>query len=69
MSVYDKNQRPFCLKLKIKAAGIDSTITEVMTDKGKVYRVKSGAYKNAYDAERDLNKLRVHGIAGQVTNE
>ena len=40
-----------------------------MTDKGKDYRVKSGAYKNAYDAERDLNKLRVHGIAGQVTNE
>ncbi len=53
----------------MKAAGIDSTITEVMTDKGKVYRVKSGAYKNAYEAERDLNKLRVHGIAGQVTNE
>ena len=53
----------------MKAAGIDSTSTEVMTDKGKVYRVKSGAYKNAYDAERDLNKLRVHGIAGQVTND
>ena len=66
---YAEKERALSLQRKMKAAGIDSTITEVMTDKGKVYRVKSGAYKNAYDAERDLNKLRVHGIAGQVTNE
>ena len=64
-----EKERAQSLQRKMKAAGIDSTITEVMTDKGKVYRVKSANYKNARDAERDLNKLRVHGIAGQVTSE
>ena len=66
---YAEKERAQSLQRKMKAAGIDSTITEVMTDKGKVYRVKSASYKNARDAERDLNKLRVHGIAGQVTSE
>ena len=66
---YAEKERAQSLQRKMKAAGIDSTITEVMTDKGKVYRVKSAGYKNARDAERDLNKLRVHGIAGQVTSE
>ena len=66
---YAEKERAQSLQRKMKAAGIDSTITEVMTDKGKVYRVKSASYKNAHDAERDLNKLRVHGIAGQVTSE
>lgn len=66
---YAEKERALSLQRKMKAAGIDSTITEIMTDNGKVYRVKSSNYKNARDAERDLNKLRVHGIAGQVTNE
>lgn len=66
---YAEKERAQSLQRKMKAAGIDSTITEVMTDKGKVYRVKSASYKNARDAERDLKKLRVHGIAGQVTSE
>ena len=66
---YAEKERAQSLQRKMKAAGIDSTITEVMTDKGKVYRVKSASYKSARDAERDLNKLRVHGIAGQVTSE
>ncbi|MCZ2321097.1 cell division protein FtsN [Neisseria meningitidis] len=66
---YTEKERALSLQRKMKAAGIDSTITEIMTDNGKVYRVKSSNYKNARDAERDLNKLRVHGIAGQVTNE
>ena len=66
---YAEKERAQSLQRKMKAAGIDSTITEVMTDKGKAYRVKSASYKNARDAERDLNKLRVHGIAGQVTSE
>ena len=42
---YAEKERALSLQRKMKAAGIDSTITEVMTDKGKVYRVKSGAYK------------------------
>ncbi|WP_301817620.1 cell division protein FtsN [Neisseria maigaei] len=66
---YAEKERALSLQRKMKVAGIDSTITEIMTDNGKVYRVKSSNYKNARDAERDLNKLRVHGIAGQVTNE
>ncbi|HGO7232068.1 TPA: cell division protein FtsN [Neisseria meningitidis] len=66
---YAEKERALSLQRKMKAVGIDSTITEIMTDNGKVYRVKSSNYKNARDAERDLNKLRVHGIAGQVTNE
>lgn len=66
---YAEKERALSLQRKMKAAGINSTITEIMTDNGKVYRVKSSNYKNARDAERDLNKLRVHGIAGQVTNE
>ena len=66
---YAEKERALSLQRKMKAAGLDSTITEIMTDNGKVYRVKSSNYKNARDAERDLNKLRVHGIAGQVTNE
>lgn len=66
---YAEKERALSLQRKMKAAGIDSTITEIMTDNGKVYRVKSSNYKNARDAERDLNKLRVYGIAGQVTNE
>lgn len=66
---YAEKERALSLQRKMKAAGIDSTIIEIMTDNGKVYRVKSSNYKNARDAERDLNKLRVHGIAGQVTNE
>lgn len=66
---YAEKERALSLQRKMKAAGIDSTITEIMTDNGKVYRVKSSNYKKARDAERDLNKLRVHGIAGQVTNE
>ena len=66
---YAEKEHALSLQRKMRAAGIDSTITEVMTDKGKLYRVKSASYKNARDAERDLNKLRVHGIAGQVTSE
>lgn len=66
---YAEKERALSLQRKMKAAGIDASITEVMTDKGKVYRVKSANYGNAKDAERDLNKLRVHGIAGQVTHE
>lgn len=66
---YAEKERALSLQRKMKAAGINSTITEIMTDKGKVYRVKSSGYKSAMEAERDLNKLRVHGIAGQVTNE
>ena len=53
----------------MKAAGIESSIIEINTDKGKVYRVKSAPYNSAREAERDLNKMRVHGIAGQVTHE
>lgn len=39
---YAEKERAQSLQRKMKAAGIDSTITEVMTDKGKVYRVKIG---------------------------
>lgn len=63
---YAEKERALSLQRKMKAEGINATITEVNTEKGKVYRVRSSGYKNSKDAERDLNKLRVHGIAGQV---
>ena len=42
---YAEKERAQSLQRKMKAAGIDLTITEVMTDKGKVYRVKSANIK------------------------
>lgn len=66
---YAEKERALSLQRKMKAEGINATITEVNTAKGKVYRVRSNAYQNSKDAERDLNKLRVHGIAGQVVKE
>ncbi|ROV57269.1 SPOR domain-containing protein [Neisseria chenwenguii] len=66
---YPEKERALSLQRKMKAAGIQAGIIEINTDKGKVYRVKSGKYPNRAAAERDLNKLRVHGIAGQVIDE
>ena len=63
---YAEKERALSLQRKMKAEGINATITEVNTERGKVYRVRSSGYNNSRDAERDLNKLRVHGIAGQV---
>ncbi|MCF7521745.1 cell division protein FtsN [Neisseria sp. ZJ106] len=66
---YAEKERALSLQKKMKAAGINAGIIAIPTDKGTVYRVKSEPYKNAREAERDLNKLRVHGIAGQITRE
>lgn len=66
---YAEKERAQSLQRKMKAAGINASITEIKTDKGVVYRVKSSSYNSRQQAARDLEKLRVHGIAGQVVDE
>ncbi|PSJ80359.1 SPOR domain-containing protein [Neisseria iguanae] len=67
---YADKERAQSLQRKMKAAGINATISEIKTDKGVVYRVKSNAYKSRQEAAKDLEKLRSKdGIAGQVVNE
>ncbi|QEY23295.1 cell division protein FtsN [Neisseria animalis] len=66
---YAEKERAQSLQRKMKAAGINSKIIEINTDNGKVYRVKSEAYKSREAAGRDLEKLRVHGIGGAIVNE
>ena len=66
---YPEKERALSLQRKMKAAGINAGILEVNTDKGKVYRVKTGSYPNRAAAEHDLNRMRVHGIGGTVIEE
>ena len=66
---YPEKERALSLQRKMKAAGINAGILEVNTDKGKVYRVKTGSYPNRAAAEHDLNRMRVHGIGGTVVEE
>lgn len=58
------------LQRKMQSAGIQAGIVEINTDKGKVYRVKSGAYPNKEAANRVLDRLRKErGIGGTVNEE
>lgn len=66
---YPEKERALSLQRKMKDAGIKAGIVEVNTDKGKVYRVKTGAYSSREAAGRDLEKMRVHGIGGAVVDE
>ncbi|WP_373754275.1 SPOR domain-containing protein [Neisseria weixii] len=67
---YSDKERAQSLQRKMKAAGINATVSEIKTDKGVVYRVKSNSYKSRQEAAKDLEKLRSkNGIAGQIVNE
>lgn len=54
------------MKKRLNDAGIIVDITTVNTDKGKVYRVRTGSYPNKEAAERALGRLKEKGINGKV---
>ncbi|WP_373741463.1 SPOR domain-containing protein [Neisseria sp.] len=67
---YNNKAQAQQLQRKMQSAGIQAGIVEINTDKGKVYRVKSGAYPNKEAANRVLDRLRKErGIGGTVNEE
>ncbi|MDO4696595.1 MAG: SPOR domain-containing protein [Neisseria sp.] len=57
------------MKKRLNDAGIIVDITTVNTDKGKVYRVRTGSYPNRAAAERALTRLKEKGINGKVIDK
>ncbi|WP_274584890.1 SPOR domain-containing protein [Neisseria leonii] len=51
---------------KLAGAGISAYIREADTSKGKVYRVRTGAYPSRAAAEAALAKVRAQGLDGMV---
>lgn len=54
------------LKQRINSLNYSVNIEEIQTDKGIVYRVKTGSFPNKAEAELALKKLQSHGIGGRV---
>ena len=54
---------------KMKGLNYSSSIEEVVTDKGKVYRVKTGSFPNKSEAEIAAGKLKARGLGGIVLEQ
>ena len=51
---------------QLKGMNYDAHLEEVKTDKGTVYRVKTGTFPNKEAAGKALDKIQSRGIAGRV---
>ena len=54
---------------KMKGLNYSSSIEEVVTDKGKVYRLKTGSFPNKSEAEIAAGKLKARGLGGIVLEQ
>ena len=54
---------------KMKGLNYSSSIEEVNTDKGKVYRLKTGSFPNRSEAELAASKLKARGLGGIVLEQ
>ena len=54
---------------KMKGLNYSSSIEEINTDKGKVYRVKTGSFPNKSEAEIAASKLKARGLGGIVLEQ
>lgn len=54
---------------KMKGLNYSSSIEEINTDKGKVYRVKTGSFPNKSEAEIAAGKLKARGLGGIVLEQ
>ena len=54
---------------KMKGLNYSSSIEEVVTDKGKVYRLKTGSFPNKSEAEIAASKLKARGLGGIVLEQ
>lgn len=54
---------------KIKSLNYAAAIEEVSTDKGKIYRVKTGVFPNRAEAAAAAAKLKANGLGGIVLEQ
>ena len=54
---------------KMKGLNYSSSIEEINTDKGKVYRVRTGSFPNKSEAELAASKLKARGLGGIVLEQ
>ena len=54
---------------KMKGLNYSSSIEEINTDKGKVYRVRTGSFPNRSEAELAAGKLKARGLGGIVLEQ
>ena len=54
---------------KMKGLNYSSSIEEINTDKGKVYRVRTGSFPNRSEAELAASKLKARGLGGIVLEQ
>ena len=54
---------------KMKGLNYSSSIEEVNTDKGKVYRLKTGSFPNRSEAELAASKLKARGLGSIVLEQ